>query len=58
MLAFVRDPPATVGELADAVGIPMSALVANDMWSMGSVWTDGLSATYAWDMYHEPSTST
>jgi hypothetical protein len=43
----------TVGELAAALGMPMSDLVAGGMWDMGSVAAGELSATYAWDMYHE-----
>jgi hypothetical protein len=53
MFAFVRDPPATVGELAAALGLPMADLVAGGMWQMGSVAAGDLHATYAWDMYHE-----
>ena len=49
----MADPPATVGELAAALAVPLDDIVATGMWDMGSVITDRFSATYEWDMYHE-----
>jgi hypothetical protein len=49
----LADPPATVGELAAALDVPLDDIVATGMWAMGSFITDRFSATYEWDMYHE-----
>jgi hypothetical protein len=49
----LADPPATVGELAAALDVPLDDIVATGMWDMGSFITVRFSATYEWDMYHE-----
>jgi hypothetical protein len=51
--AIVRDPPATVGDLAKALGLRIEELVPHGMFSMGSILGPGVSAEYEWDMYHE-----
>ncbi len=58
MHAIVRDPPATVGDLAKALGLRMEALVPHGMFSMGSILGPGVSAEYEWDMYHEAPVET
>jgi hypothetical protein len=58
MLALVRDPPASVGELAAALGLRMEQLVPHGMFSMGSILGPGVSAEYEWDMYHEAPVET
>jgi hypothetical protein len=47
-------PPATVGDLAAALRVPLADLMAGGLSGMGSVVTPAVSATYAWDLYHEP----
>jgi len=58
MLALVRDPPVSVGELAAALGLRIEALVPHGMFSMGSILGPGVSAEYEWDMYHEAPVET
>jgi hypothetical protein len=58
MDAIVRDPPQTVGELANALGLRIEELVPHGMFSMGSILGHGVSAEYEWDMYHEAPVET
>jgi hypothetical protein len=61
VFGFVRQPPVTVGELAEALGATVADLVPNGMYGMGSIpltprlseTVEGVSADYAWDRYHE-----
>jgi hypothetical protein len=62
----VENTGVTVKELADRLGVPLEALAANGMFSMGSVLATGslphgirsIGAEYAWDMHHEHPVAT
>ncbi len=58
MLALIRDPPVSVGDLAGAVGLRVEQLVPHGMYSMGSIHGPGVSAEYEWDIHHEAPVET
>ena len=65
-MQLVLDPPTSVGELAEALGVRTEDLVPHGRFSMGSILATGpltdevadVSAEYRWDIFHEaPVTS-